>query len=526
MGDRLLETPTTSEHAITVRDLTIRVGPRDLLRRAGFRVPWGELCLLVGASGTGKSLTLALLSGLLELSGAVHVEGEVRVLGHDPLRRRAAGIPGTGILFQDFALFDDLDAAGNVRFALDHGSRSEKGGEEEVRGLLEEFHLRPDAIPALMSGGMRQRLALARVLAFRPRLIFHDEPTSGLDPAMSKRVAQRIRQVHDEHGMTTLVVTHDLSSLLGIADRVIFLNPEELAFRDVPLSKVDETLAALEGFQPSDESGPAPRGTPAERVVRFLESAGDFVLGAIATLASLVPRFPRRRWGRHFLWYDFRLTTFGTAIPFLGLAGLITGFITTWFMFSLLPVRGYTEPVLIEEFLGSLGFALYRVAVPTITSLLFASRAGAAVAADVGNRRLQRQTEALRSFGVDPGRYLFTSITLASLVGIPLLFLVAALMAYLTSVGVFLATHPGHGTFAFRELFFEMLEGPGPLPRGTAFVLGKLLLSALGTAGIAWHIGIRPKRSGAEVARGVTDTIIRATVFVLIVHLIFAFIEF
>ena len=199
-----------------------------LLEDAGVEIARGELVLLVGASGTGKSLTLALLSGLLRPGGAVTASGSVQVLGHDATNRDGgAGIPGTGIVFQDFALLDDVDARGNIEFGLDHGTpaTAEEGSDpSETRravadALLDEFGLPGNLYPAQMSGGMKQRLALARTMAFGPQLLFYDEPTSGLDPAMSVDVARRIREAHDRHDMTSVVVTHDLASLRDIADR-------------------------------------------------------------------------------------------------------------------------------------------------------------------------------------------------------------------------------------------------------------------------------------------------------------------
>jgi ABC-type transporter Mla maintaining outer membrane lipid asymmetry permease subunit MlaE len=144
----------------------------------------------------------------------------------------------------------------------------------------------------------------------------------------------------------------------------------------------------------------------------------------------------------------------------------------------------------------------------------------------MGNRTLTRQVDAMRSHGIAPERYLLTNVLLASLLGIPLLFVVAYVCARAAATGVFLGTHPGHGAVAFESEFHRLLKTWGPFPGGTQYVLGKLLISALGSASIACHVGLRPKESGAAVAEGVTSAIIRATVFVLVVHMIFAFFEF
>lgn len=514
--------------AVSVRDLHLEARGRTLIAGGAFEVRSGELCLLVGASGTGKSLTLQLLSGLLRPTGPVRASGRVEVLGRDAMEaaRKGRPVPDTGVLFQELALFDDLDARANVLFGIDHRQSPPEDRREEARALLEEMRLPPDATPAQLSGGMRQRLALARVLAYRPRVVFYDEPTSGLDPALSRQVAERIRAVHEHHGMTSLVVTHDLASVLPVADRVVFLDPRRRCFQEIGPGQADATLAALASWRPEETPSPRVRRGLGARLQAFLEGWGGFVQAAGATTAALVPRFPRARWGLHMLWHHLKLTALGSALPFHALAGLIAGFITTFFMFALLPLRGYTEPVLPEEFVGSLGFTLYRVVVPGITALLFASRSGAAAAADVGTRALSRQTDALRVHGVPPQRYLLTGLALSAVLGIPVLFLISFLVTRVTALAVYLAHHPEHGPFAFDARFFHLVGMEGLLPGGTHWILGKLVLSALGTAGIAYHLAMRPHRSGSEVARSVTDTIIRATVFTLVVHLLFALFEY
>lgn len=521
--------------AIRIEGLTLKARGKLLLEGANASVRKGELCLLVGGSGTGKSLTLGLLGGLHQPGRGVEASGTVEVDGRSAFAGQGGEAPSTGIVFQDFALLDDVDAAENIRFGLDHrkaGAAPEEAGRDaEVASLLEEFRLPAGVYPSQMSGGMKQRLAVARAMAFQPAVLFYDEPTSGLDPAMSRDVAERIRTVHDRHGMTSVIVTHDLQSLVGIADRILLLDPVRRCLREVAKDEVDAALEDLRSFRPQDDRVEEPiRRRFLDRTVRFLESTGDFVSAGAKTLASLLPRYPSLRWGRHFLWHYLRLGALGSAIPFLAIAGFIAGFITTFFVFSLLPMQGYTEPVLVEEFVGALGFVLYRVVIPGVATLLYASRSGAAIAADVGNRVLTRQVDAMRSHGVAPERYLLTGLAWTSLLGIPLLFFAAYFMARVASVAVFLATHDGHGAFAFDDRFRALVDsGPGgfgPLPGGTHFVLGKLLISALGTAGIAYHVGLRPKPSGTAVAGGVTDAIIRATLFVLCVHLVFALFEF
>lgn len=517
---------TTAERAtaVSVRDLGLAVRGRTLLANTSFDIPRGELCLMVGASGTGKSLTLSLLAGLLEGRDSFSVTGTISLDGRerrDPTRRDKED--EVGVVFQDFALLDDLDTEGNVRFAQAHGRWADERP-RLARELLDELRLPHHERPADLSGGMKQRLALARALAYGPRTLFYDEPTSGLDPAMSRRIAAMIREAHDHHAMTTVIVTHDLESLGPIADRILLLDPEARSWREVARKEVDDALEALRHHRPSRIQDAPERPVPAP--VRWLAHCGDFALAGARTLLAVVPRPYRARWGLHFFWHYLRLVALGSALPFMAIAGFIGGFIATYFLFGLLPFRGYTEPVLAEEFVGALGYASYRVLVPALVVILFAARGGAAIAADVGNRVLSRQMDAMRSFGLRPERYLLTGAVLAALVGIPILFLAADACARIAALAVYLTQHPGHGAGAFQAEFHRLLEGGGWLPEGTGWNLLKLWLGAAGTAGIAYHTGRTQKVSGSEVALGVTTVIIRATLFVLVVMTLLAPFEF
>ncbi len=513
---------------IEIGDLTIRAGRRVILEDARLSIGEGELCLLVGKSGSGKSITLSLMAGIAGRRG-LDLRGSARVLGHDVAKDGPA--PGTGVVFQDFALFDDWDARRNVAFALDHGAIPETERAHAVEDLLSEFGLRGDQRPARMSGGEKQRLAIARALAQRPRLMLYDEPTSGLDPAMSEAVAGRIRRVHDTHRMTSVVVTHDLVALLPIADRIVLLDPRTRRFVDVPKDDVNRALAELRSASPADDSPPAPATRPGwatavgRALIATVDATGAFVGDLACTLASLAPRFRKPRWGARFTWGYVLLLVLGSALPFMALAGLIAGFVVSFFLFHLIPYSGFTEPVILEEILGSLGFALHRVVVPGTITLLFAARGGAAIAADIGHRVYTRQMDALSVQRTPPARYLLSAITLAAVFGAPLIWLIAWKCASFAAAVVFLGTHPGQTAFTFSENFPRLL-GETILSKHLAWAFGKTLLCFVGTVAIAWGMGNKPKLSGDDLARGVTATIIRTTIFVLCVHLVFAMVEF
>jgi phospholipid/cholesterol/gamma-HCH transport system ATP-binding protein len=512
--------------AVSLDRFSLTAGGRTLLSGVSLRIRRGEFVLLVGASGSGKSVTLSFLTGLFRPGSGVSATGAVAVLGRDP----ASGPPpGVGVVFQDFALFDDWDALTNVRFAADHAAADSTASAAAPAELLGSFGLPLGAIPGRMSGGQKQRLAIARTLASRPRLVFYDEPTSGLDPALSASVAAELRRAHDRGGMTSVVVTHDVDALARVADRVLLLDPQALTLREIARERVDEALAALRGFR-APEPTLAPRPPFGRRFaaggLALLEEIGAGTRALGEGLVRLVPRPPRARWGLRFAAFYARLTVIGAALPFFALAGLVSGFVVAFFLFELVPYAGFTEPVLLEEITAALGFVLFRVVAPGTTALLFAARAGAALAADFGRRRQSRQLDALRLTGAEPSRYLLGPALWAGLLGAPVLFCVVWKTAAFAAAVVFLATHPEHGSFSFTDRFTSLVGETRPWTRHTGFAVGKTLAAAFGTVVVAWRAGLRPATDGAGVARGVTRAVVRAILWVLLVQLVFAFVEF
>jgi len=196
-------------------------------------------------------------------------------------------------------------------------------------------------------------------------------------------------------------------------------------------------------------------------------------------------------------------------------------------MFELLPHRQIVEPLIADELLQGLGTALYRSVVPVLGTILMAARSGAAIASDIGQRSYGHQLDSMRSFGVRPSAYLLTSILYAFAIASPLLIGMTFLAAKLTSLAVFVHNFPQNGAAFWESNFHHDLRVGGEfLYFGSGWLIAKVLLCGLGIGTIAFHIGARQKRSGVDVSRGITGTIIWATIFVLVVHFGFAFHEF
>ncbi len=216
-----------AETVIDVRDVSTTLGDHSIHRDLSLSVARGEVVALIGGSGTGKSVLLREIIGLLRpQAGRIELFGqavwEATPTQMNALRRRF------GVLFQDGALFSSLTVEDNVATPLfEHTQLARATCRQLARLKLALAGLPADAArkrPSELSGGMRKRVALARALALDPELLFLDEPTSGLDPISARAFDRLIRLLADSLGLTVFLVTHDLDTLFSIIDRVIVLS--------------------------------------------------------------------------------------------------------------------------------------------------------------------------------------------------------------------------------------------------------------------------------------------------------------
>jgi phospholipid/cholesterol/gamma-HCH transport system ATP-binding protein len=213
---------------IEVKHLTCGYGGNVVLQDVSFAVHVRELLFVIGGSGCGKSTLLRCLIGLLK-----PVQGDVAYFGTsfiaaDAARRREI-LKTFGVLYQNNALWSSMTLAENISLPLEeHTSLSPADREEIVAIKLAEVGLAGagELYPAELSGGMKKRAALARALALDPAIVFFDEPSEGLDPVTSREMDRLILQVRDILGTTMVIVSHQLSSIFRLADRVIMLDRE------------------------------------------------------------------------------------------------------------------------------------------------------------------------------------------------------------------------------------------------------------------------------------------------------------
>lgn len=247
-----------TEPFIRVRGLEQRFGSQQVLRGVDLDIYRGETLVLLGGSGGGKSVLVKHLPGLLQpRAGTIEVEGQEishlkeRQLG--PVRRKI------GMMFQGGALFDSLDVAHNVAFPLrEQGMKDEKEIARLVAEALEIVRLpgQEAKMPSELSGGMRKRVALARAVVARPACVLYDEPHAGLDPVTADSIDHLIKDLQHHHGMTNVVITHEMRSVFRIADRVVFLKEGRVTWSGTPEELRSTSDPELRAFVEGDSGEP------------------------------------------------------------------------------------------------------------------------------------------------------------------------------------------------------------------------------------------------------------------------------
>ncbi len=243
---------------IRVRALEQKFGSQIVLRGVDLDIHCGETLVLLGGSGGGKSVLLKHLPGLMRpWKGTVEVDGtDISALDERqlaPYRRKV------GIMFQGSALFDSMSVGENVAFPLrEAGQKDESAILERVREALDIVRLpgQETKMPADLSGGMRKRVALARAVVGRPDCVLYDEPHAGLDPITADSIDHLIKDLQHHHGMTNVVVTHEMRSVFHIADRVVFLKEGRIHWTGSPQELKDTRDPVLRPFVDGDSGEP------------------------------------------------------------------------------------------------------------------------------------------------------------------------------------------------------------------------------------------------------------------------------
>lgn len=486
--------------ALEFRDFGLahrRPGVEDVLL-AGVDLTIAEhaFVLFVGASGGGKSSLLRILAGLVESrEPAPRMSGELLAWGESLTGPQPASLRDkVAAILQDEGLLDELSPRANVELALRAAGRSRL----LAPGLLAQAGLvDPPSRTAQLSGGMRKRLAVARALASSPRLLLCDEPTAGLDAGAARKIAQLLREAHDQDpARTTIVITHDLAAFDGLCDGVLVLDRAARSLRlESPDHRPDDT-----GVPPAADAVP---GEPAgmhglRRVLLRVAAVGETVLESLRRLPPVEFGQVARTAGR-----------FATEPAlFVALAGAVIGGLATFFALRNNPIQGGFESAL----LTGTGKVATAVLVPLLSGFFFTARIVAGAAARLGTMKRTNQIAALQMMGVRPADYLLTPLVWGMVLAMPLVTL-AGVVAAAGAAALAANFVSGFTTVGWANAWFATVD-----PTDVLVVLLKSALSGYLVAVSCYHLGTGPKRSSADVGEAVNRAIVVGMAIVLSVH--------
>lgn len=240
-----------------------------VLDNLSLNIKTGETTVVIGRSGCGKSVLLKHIIGLMKPDS-----GQVLVNGKDVTRMDEKELNalrmGFGMLFQGAALFDSLNVLENVAFGLiEHMNAESDEIRKKVKECLALVGLKgiEDKKPAELSGGMRKRVGLARAICLRPQIILYDEPTTGVDPIMGDAINDLIRELHNQLGITSIAVTHDMTSAYKIADRIAMLYNGKIIAVGTPAEIKDTKDPVVRQFVTGAGKGPITEGIDFEHLI-------------------------------------------------------------------------------------------------------------------------------------------------------------------------------------------------------------------------------------------------------------------
>ena len=235
---------------IEVKNLCKRFGDLEVLKDISTVFEDGKTNLIIGQSGSGKTVLMKNLVGLFEpTSGQILYDGRdfVRLSKQEKVHMRRE----MGMIFQSAALFDSLSVLENVMFPLDmFSSMNLRERQQRAMDCLDRVNLvgAEDKYPGEISGGMQKRVAIARAIALNPKYLFCDEPNSGLDPKTSLVIDELLHGITREFNMTTIINTHDMNSVMGIGENIIFIFEGRKEWQGVSADIMESTNKRLTDF--------------------------------------------------------------------------------------------------------------------------------------------------------------------------------------------------------------------------------------------------------------------------------------
>ena len=225
------------EILINVKNLSISFGNNIILKNVNFHLSKKESLVIIGRSGSGKSVLLKCLMGLLKPNlGSIEISG-IDIVKSNRINKENA-LKNIGVTFQNGALFDSLTVWENITFKETRFfGFNKKLAKERAFSVIENLELDKNILelyPSELSGGMQKRVAIARAICDQPQILFFDEPTSGLDPITGKVINDLIQRTVKKLGVSAITITHDISSINNLANRVILLENNRISWTGKP----------------------------------------------------------------------------------------------------------------------------------------------------------------------------------------------------------------------------------------------------------------------------------------------------
>ncbi len=504
---------------LAVRGLRVALPDgRVLIDGVDLTIGRGEVVVLLGGSGAGKSTFARVLFERDELEAAGF---EVVAAQLDLDREQLALVPQRG------ALFDHLDVRGNLELALRYSDQPTDGADDWLRRVGLDPALATSQV-AQLSGGQAQRVAVARVLASRRKLLFLDEPSVGLDPHRVRVLARLIREQVRALELSAIVVTHDVALAAGVADRLFLLSLED---RKLAPLFADRWPGALEepGHDPAErgrwlleleaalvdhleahgDRAPPPGEAPA-RAARIMRAA-EPVIAPFRVAALAAARVPGQlvRYPRDFATVAARVArqTLLRPLPFYAIVSTLIGY-TVLFVISKVGGAGVRPDALLRQIGGSHVVAL----APALSGLLFVAASGSATNAWLGSMGLTKQTLALEALGVDRRAYLWAPAWLATAV---CYLAVAALFALGMIAGGLLVCRSYGVSDGWQLLTGDLLD---PRPERLRYAVRAAFLVWIYAWGIASDViakGGAAKPEADAVTRGMTASVVACTLWIV-----------
>lgn len=249
----------SNEYPIVLKDLNKSFANKNVLCDLNLKIPRGKISFIIGRSGEGKSVTLKHIFGILHPdSGEIWVNGTSMINASETTWEQIR--KQIGVLFQEGALFDSLNVFENVSFPIvNHLDMDKDDVNKEVENLLSLVGLPgiENKYPSELSMGEKKRVGLARALALKPNLLLYDEPTTGMDPLVSDFIDELIKNTqHKMKGLTTVVISHDITSIMNIAEHIFLLHQGKIYFQGTPHEFRDTNDDLVKQFLTGNRNGP------------------------------------------------------------------------------------------------------------------------------------------------------------------------------------------------------------------------------------------------------------------------------